>query len=338
MRTVVIITGRNMASVEGEAGKIASAFTKVGITPDVMQFDANNDNRYWDLAIWWTPFISNFVSRQSRWFTPKKVGLCVSYYVIEGYVTGMRRYSNWMKWQTVCTPSNFSKQMMESMGFRVNHVIPHQIPEIMPVDHEYGRNWRDRYPKDKKVILYNGSQIGRKALPKLAEAIKLLSKTRTDFIMVYHTDKLKLAFHTPIDQLAGANVVVEPDFPYIGYSKALGKMCYTDIVVHPAAVEGFGLPVLEALNLGKRLVCIAAPGVNEIATPRNSWMVTNVIPTTLNWSNFIKFTAVDYEPKDLTEQLNLCLNAKNSEIEEKRIEGLNTAKKYYNTYDRFVQF
>lgn len=327
-----------MASVEGVTYQIFNTFQQVGITPDVCQFDRLQRGRYWYLGIWWTPYIPLFIHWQKQWLNIKTFNLVVSYYVIEGEVSGMRGYMDWMKWQTVCVPSHFSKRMMELMGVRVNHVIPHQILEELPIDHNYGRGWRNRFPTDKKIILYNGSQIGRKALPKLRQAIDILSRKRSDFVMVFHTDKVNQPFHTPIKDLSGVNTIIETDFPHIPIAQAYAKMKYADIIVHPAICEGFGLTVLEALNLGKPLVCINANGVNEIATPKNSWMVTDVKQSLANWSDYIKFHISDYDQRYLAEKIDQCLDASPEEIEEKRIEGLNTAKRYYHTYNQFTKF
>jgi glycosyltransferase involved in cell wall biosynthesis len=249
----------------------------------------------------------------------------------------MAVWKDWVNWQYIVTPSKFSKSQIEAMGFTVKEVIPHQIPSIMPIDHEYGKTWRVKFPPNKKILLYNGSQILRKALPSLKLAIDMLSKKRDDFIMVYHTDKQNMPFHTPIWELNGKNSVIETDFPHLPILQVYAKMNYADIIVHPAVVEGFGLPVLETLNLGKPLVCINAPGVNEIANSKNSFMVQNVIRTTLKWQNYINFPVVEYKPDDLANEIENALDAKPETLEEKKIAGLETAKRYYNTYKRFTE-
>jgi glycosyltransferase involved in cell wall biosynthesis len=178
----------------------------------------------------------------------------------------------------------------------------------------------------------------RKALPKLREAINILSQKRSDFVMVFHTDNVNFRWHTPIKDLMGINTVVETDFPRIGLSKTYAKMFYSDVVVHPAVCEGFGLPVAEALALGKKLVCVNAPAVNEIANPSNSWMVMNVYPCPLEWTNWITFWAVDYEAEDLAEQIDLCLDAKADEIENKKAEGFKAVEKLHDSYKAFLKY
>jgi len=342
MKNVMLVTGQRMASVLNEAHKIRNAFYTKGIPCHIYFFNVDHhsktkDKRY-NLAIWWTPLLPLFMSPQKYWLFKEKQDIAVSYYTIEGIVKGLDAHKRWLSWQYIVTPSNFVKSLIEEMGFRVREVIPHQIPNDLPIDDEYGKAWRSKYPANKKVLLYNGSQIVRKALPKLKQAVDLLSTSRSDFVMVYHTDKVREPFHTRVEDLQGVNAVVETDFPHIPLPQALAKMKYSDIIVHPAITEGFGLPIGEALALGKPLVCVNAYGVNEIASPKNSFMVMNVKPSQIAWTNLVTFKVCDYEPSDLALQIGLALDSSKEELEEKRLVGLETVKRFHNTYDRFTEF
>lgn len=341
-KTVMIITGLKMASVENETVKLQNVFTEKGHRCDIYKCDLDRPERSkiprYDIAVWWTPFLPQFLSRQKPWLNYLKEQVAISYFVIEGTVTGISPFRKWLEWQYVVTPSRFAKTCLEEMRVKVREVIPHQVDPNPPIDHVYGRAWRERFPSSKQVLLYNGSPICRKALPKLRRAIDIVSEKRSDFTMVFHTDNVKAPFHTPIHELNGINTVIEGDFPHLSLSQALAKMKYADIIVHPARTEGFGLPVLEALNLGKTLVCVNAPGVNEIASPENSFMVTKTRDARLEWPNFVSFKTVDYEPGDLAEQIILALDASPEIREAKRQAGLATAAKFFHTYDRFTEF
>jgi len=342
MKNVMLVTGQRMASVLNEAHKIRNVFYGRGIPCDLYFFNVHHHSKTkasrYNLAIWWTPLLPMFLSPQRYWLFKQKQDIAVSYYTIEGIVKGLDAHKSWLSWQYIVTPSNFVKSLIEEMGFRVREVIPHQIPSEFPIDHEYGKAWRNRFPSNKKVLLYNGSQIVRKALPKLKQAIDLLSTSRNDFVMVYHTDKVREPFHTRVEELAGSNSIVETDFPHITIDQAYAKMLYSDIIVHPAITEGFGLPVAEALAMGKPLVCINAYGVNEIASPKNSFMVMNIKPQILPDFYYVKFKVCDYEPRDLAYQIGLALDSSKETLEEKRLVGLETVKRFHNSYDRFVEF
>lgn len=341
-RNIILITGSGMASVYNEALKIQSAFHDKGQSCDLVFFNKTSPQttriKTYDLGIWWTPFLPLFISPQRHWLNLQKCRIAVSYYVIEGLVKGVEAHRSWLKWQHIVTPSNFVRSNLERMGVQVKEVVPHQIWASMPVNHEYGRAWRHKFPRDKQILLYNGSQIERKALPKLRRAIDLLSSKRSDFVMVFHTDNVAIPHHTLVKDLHGVNTVVECEFPHIPIECAFAKMFYSDVIVHPAITEGFGLPVLEALNLGKTLVCINAYGVNEIADPKNSFMVMKVTETVLEWKGYITFRVCDYDPQDLADQIGLALDSPREVLAEKHANALETAKRFYNTYERFTRF
>lgn len=342
MKNVMVVTGNFMQSVNNEAGKIKQTFNNNGIDCDIYRCDSDNPLKTripkYDLAIWWTPFLQQYFNRQKPWLNAAKENLAVSYYVIEGIPTWIKGHKNWLDWQYIVAPSKFTAKIIESCGVKVREVIPHQIPAILTIDAEYGEKWRNNLPTNKKILLYNGTQILRKQLPKLNQAIKILSAKRNDFLMVYHTDKVKQDFHTNLSELDAPNTVIQSDFTLLTIEQTLAKMYYSDIVVHPAVTEGFGLPVLEALALGKPLVCIDANGVNEIASVDNSFMVTKVKQSILKWPGYLDFKISDYEPIDLAEQIELALDATPELIEKKRFNGLLDTKRFNRAYDSFLKF
>ena len=341
-KNVIIITGLGMQSVYNECLKIKEAFIRKGYNCDLIFYQHTLPNKTprdkYDLALWFTPLLPMYIPIQKRWLHKGKCRLAVNYYVIEGIVHNMKPYLKWLEWQYIVTPSNFVKSCLEEMEIKVKEVIPHQLTNPMNIDFKYGKSWRSKLPKGKKILLYNGSQIIRKALLKLNEAIKILSKRRNDFVMVYHTDNINAPHHTPISKLDAPNTMIETDFTKLSLEQVYAKMYFSDIIVHPAYCEGFGLPVLEALALEKPLVCIDAYGVNEIANPRNSFMVTNIRPSTYEWRGYLTFKIMDYEPRDLADKIEEALDARNDIIQDKIANAKETVKKFVNTYNRFTEF
>lgn len=341
-KNVMIVTSQYMASVENEALKMASTLIKNKINCDI--YYQNKDrpektkiNRY-DLGIWWTPLLLMYLNRQKRWINPDKCNRSLYYYVIEGKVMGIWSGDRRLKSQEIIAPSNFVKQNIEDMGFKVKEVIPHQIDVPLPIDYYYGFNWRSKLPKNKKILLYNGSQIVRKGLWLLATAIKLLSQKRNDFVMVYHTDNLKQPYHTPIQQLMHQNSIIQTDFPHLQIDQVYAKMFYSDFIIHPAITEGFGLPVLEALALGKPIVTINTYGIDEIATPDNSFMVMNTSPSTMDWKGYIQFKVKLYDPRDLADMIDQALDSPKEVIDSKKAEGYETVKSFQDTYKSFIKY
>jgi len=265
----------------------------------------------------------------------------VWYTVTEGYSKHIEGIARRIKDKYVVTPSKFSKECIEETGLRVKEVIPHQVDEKLNIDYTYGRIWRSRLPKNKKIITYIGNSVMRKGLKELYEAVKILSKKRRDFVVVMHTDNMPSMNGYDVTTFKHPNIVIELEFGKISKSQALAKMYYSDFYIHPAKGEGFGLPVLEALNIGKPLICINAFGVNEIANKKNSFMVDGY---EIGYEDYppsrfslIRFKVVRYDPKDLAEMIDIALDSSKEVIWDKVAYGYETVEKFKNTYDRFIK-
>ncbi len=336
--SMAIATDPRAQSVYNEALKIKRVFEAHGFSTEILDIFSRPSKRY-DGLIFWSPFTHSAISQIFKWDNGRTAGRVIYYFVIEGVLLGGYIHSMWLgaAWKKyIATPSVFAKSMVEKGCLcPVREVIPHQIDPDPPVDHEYGKRWRSRFG-DKKVILYNGSNIVRKGLWKLREAIDILSKRRRDFVVVIHTSDVRLPMHTPVSSLYTVNTIVEPEFGKLSMDKVYAKMLYTDYVVLPSLVEGFGLPVLEALNLGKPVITIDTYGVNEIVDPSNSFMVTRTRDTWISWM-FILFKARDYDPQDLADTMDQALSASREEIQDKVARGKEKAARYHNTYKRFVE-
>jgi glycosyltransferase involved in cell wall biosynthesis len=337
--SVALLSDRECVSIFNEAEKISRVLSAEGFSVKYERYDRPRSiSDKYDAALWVVPLLACYFQHLFVWRIADKVGKQVIYTVTEGVHHRLRPFIDEINKATVITPSKFAERACNHQGVHVDDVIPHQMPEELPIDHEYGKRWRSSLPPSKKVLIYNGSQVLRKGLWKLKEAVDILSKKRSDFVMVFHTDNIENPWHTPTKALKGVNTVVETDFGRLDISKVYAKMAYADVVVHPAMCEGFGLPVAEALTLGKPLICINAPAVNEIASPQNSWMVTEVHPCALEWPYWMTFFAVDYDSRHLAEQIELCLDAKREEIEEKKAKGFEAVKRLHNSYKRLLKW
>ena len=335
---VALLTDRSCVSVANEAEKIRATLSEAGVRVSYEHYDRPRQvSRNYDKYIFFNPLLSCYFVHLFVWNRVVGSERIVVYTVIEGIHDRVRTFVDEVNKVRVVVPSRFVMEMCERQGVHVDGIIPHQVPQRLPIDHEYGRRWRSRFPPGRKVLLYNGSNVKRKGLSKLRAAVDELSRRRSDFIMVFHTDKLGFPFHTPPRELEGANTVVELDFGKVDVSKVYAKMYYSDVIVHPALCEGFGLPVAEALSLGKRLVCIDAPGVNEVASPANSWMVTDVRPHVLEWPYWVKYCCVNYDVNSLVEQIELCLDAGREEVEEKKAKGFEAVSRLQDTYKMFLK-
>jgi len=317
-----------------------ATFEKYGCQADIINYTTTMFpfcKGGYDKMIFWAPYTGGEIAYLHRFWNPLFAKRAISYYVIEGISETAYLQMQFLKKQYIVTPSFFAKECVELTGVEVKEVIPHQIDENMNIDDDFGKRWRNKYPKNKKLLVYIGNPIKRKGLLELRQAVEILSKKRSDFHVVIHTANQPALQGYNINLLRHPNITLELEFGKILKSQALAKMKYADIYVQPSKGEGFGLPVLEALQLGKPLVCINAPAVNEIATPENSFMVEPYEFVTVDYYPSIQFREVNYHPEDLADKIEEALDAPKHVIEEKKQKGYETIKKFRNTYKRFIE-
>ncbi len=328
-----IITDYNCVSIYNESLKIAKVLGDSGFDVEIYSYVDHNKVDKIDNAIFFFPFVSDYMKHIPRWNIK---GKRIFYFVIEGYVYGMTAYRQYIK-GVITTPSRFSADNLRSMQYTVNHVIPHQADRVFEIDHFYGRIWRSLYPSDKKIILYVGSNIVRKGLDRLKQAIDILRKRRKDFIVVLHSQNYRAPYHVDLSKIVGNGIVLEDEFGKIDKSRVYAKMVYSDFIVQPSLVEGFGLPVLEAMGLSKPLITINTFGVNEIANKDNSFMVMNTVEKKLYVSLWGFFRIKDYDPEDLADTIDHALDASKDVIEDKKAKELETVRRFHDTYSFFAK-
>jgi len=295
----------------------------------------------YDKAIFWLPYqrieLNNFIMFRRKLNLEKEIW----YLVVEGIAKHIEGIARRIKDKYVVTPSNFSKECIEETGLKVKEVVPHQTDKKLDIDYAYGKMWRKKLPRNKKIITYIGNSVMRKGLIELYEAVKILSRKRNDFIVVLHTDNMPSMNGYDVTTLKHPNIVLQLEFGKITKAQALAKVYYSDFYIHPAKSEGFGLPVLEALQMGKPLICINAFGVNEIANKKNSFMVDGYEVSYENYPpkgfQLITFKVVKYDPKDLAGMIDIALDSPKEVIWDKIAYGYETVEKFKNTYDRFIQ-
>jgi spore maturation protein CgeB len=67
-------------------------------------------------------------------------------------------------------------------------------------------------------------------------------------------------------------------------------------------------------------------------------MVEHVWPEPQAWGDWITFWSVGYDSKDLAEQIELCLDARKEEVEERRARGYEAVKPLHDSYKRLLKF
>jgi len=150
--------------------------------------------------------------------------------------------------------SYFTKECLEKANLRVIDVIHHaidfeEVERAKKLAEKYQKKLRQDF-KDRVIFVYVGRDDHRKQLDRLMQAIDILNeKAPNDFVLLLHTElRRQELFKRP-------NVYIVGDFGSRSHEEVLGLLGACDYLVFPSACEGFGLPVLETLAMGRPVVC-----------------------------------------------------------------------------------
>lgn len=126
---------------------------------------------------------------------------------------------------------------------------------------------KEKYKLPEKYILYLGTLQPRKNLPILIEAYaQLPAEIKTEFKLVLAGGKGH-NFDVRIEKTA-EKYKLSDDIIFPGYIQEEDKaavMAGADIFCFPSLYEGFGMPILEAMNLGVPVVASSIPPHREVA-------------------------------------------------------------------------
>lgn len=227
-------------------------------------YNTHIPNRYYDAVIYIGSLMNQDVGRYYRYiFWTRKH---IYYGVTEGppilSILGKSALMN----SVVVVPSNYVKWELENLGIRVDYVIPHGIN--LNLFNSVGKNneWR-RYVFGKKIVcLYVAHRNLRKGFKELLEAWKLTKASKDENVMlVLHTtsEPNRISGETEIISSNG-NVYVTEQILKLDKIGLIKLYKDSDIYIHGALAEGFGLPILEAMACGLPVLTLDAPPMNEI--------------------------------------------------------------------------
>lgn len=113
----------------------------------------------------------------------------------------------------------------------------------------------------------------------------------------------------------------------------------SDVVVVPSLSEGFGLPIIEAFSVGKLVITLDAPPMNEVNTEKTGYLVKTkkeYVAKNIegDWTAMVRYRVPDM--KDFVEKLRESIRDVN-ERKSKALRALSEAKKYdcNNLYRKF---
>lgn len=184
--------------------------------------------------------------------------------------------------------SPFGVRQMEAKGIECDYV-PHSIDTkiFKPTDKIQGQNAREFMGVEGKFVIgmnaanKSSGLVHRKAFGENLLAFSLFYKTHPDAILYLHTDPLGGTSGWNLIQMIQAmgipqEAVIFPNFVDYKYGISsedlAGFYSAMDVLLAPSWGEGFGVPTIEALACGTRVI-----GSNWAATPdlvsEDSWLV-----------------------------------------------------------------
>jgi glycosyltransferase involved in cell wall biosynthesis len=145
---------------------------------------------------------------------------------------------------------------------------PSVLDYYPPVNSDTCRTFRKSYTVPDKFLLYPARMWNHKNHLRLISAIALLKTNyQLDIPLVLCGSETS---QTPIIQSTIDRLGLTEQVRWIGYVspealKCLYHMCHT--VILPSLFEGWGFPTVEAMSIGKPLICADIPSLREVCGP-----------------------------------------------------------------------
>ena len=301
----------------------------------------------WDSIISLVPLWPRYIFESVRLCAPWLAKRFWLYGPVDGPYTQNEAFfmvmRNTMTVDRLATCSEYCRESMAKSGIHVRHVIHHGLD---PDDFKFDKATRDERMKrlreqhpGRTIFFSNLNPIKRKGFDHLASAIQILSKKRAeDFIFVLHTGRDRALHHEP--KLAKIpNLVIEDAYNQLPFRNIALKTMSCDVFVFPSLLEGFGLPVLEAMMSKRAIICADYPAMNELVDPKSAWMIPVTDVNTEKWEGPGCYAPMcHYEPSQLASCMEQAMDNP-KECKEKAARAHNRSKNYHylKVYEPFMK-
>ena len=268
-----LISTGDALSLKAISSDIGKVLAKNGIAPIITtQFFPNFiTQKTVDAVIFFYPADPIFsASYVGYYVTFKSVfsGPMLFYTTIEGRPYSSTNLPVMFRYVNFIANSLYTKRKLEEAGLKVEALVPHGIiPEDIQTAIEVSKDLRKKEEetlKDKVIFGYMGTTHIRKNLQGLIDAVKILNeKGRKDFAV------LLLTYPDQVDLQGVENIYIVGDIRTKNRIQVLSYLASLDFVIHPARSEGFGMPVLEGMAVGKVVLHGDFPPLNEFSSQYN---------------------------------------------------------------------
>lgn len=195
------------------------------------------------------------------------------YTTVEGKLWRFSLLSPFWKYVTFIANSEYTRKKLVEAELKVEAVVPHGIDfdDIEQAKLMSGelRTRREKMVGKRVVFGYVGSKHIRKNVEGLLEAVQQLNEEfKNEFILNLVCEPVE----TP------ENVYMVSRFGTLSYIQTLAFIHSCDFLVFPTLCEGFGLPLLEAMALGRIVLHCWFEPLSEISSRETNitWDYENI--------------------------------------------------------------
>jgi len=307
---MAIFSLRSAASFRNQADLLYKAAVHYGYECDPKDLSerAVYPKDHWDrvlvLGPLWPRYVFDCVRLAAPWISRD----FTLYGPVDGPYLQNETFFQVIKNMRVLTTSQACYEWMTKSGVKVQGICPHGIDPLdfqFDASEKYNRleKLREQYP-GRTVFFSNINPLHRKGFDRLAQALEILAKKRPDkYIFILHTGKARaLQIHPDLAKVP--DLIIEDAYGSLPFRAMALKTMNCDVFVWPSKLEGFGLPVLEAMAAGRVIVSTDAPAHNEMISSKEAWMVPIKDVHQERWEGPGCLAQLhEYEAQDLTEAM-----------------------------------
>lgn len=181
---------------------------------------------------------------------------CIYYGVAEGLPVLTPQARSILEKCIVVVPSNFVKTCVERVGVKVHAVIPHAV-NIPDPDLQFSMSLREKLLKDhgcRYIVGWLGANQYRKGLDIVLDLVEYLPREICLMLITGYGE-----VNIP-EELPRNVIFMDTVFRIDNIANYINVF---DVLLNTSRSEGFGLPVYEALALGKKVVIPSIPVFKE---------------------------------------------------------------------------
>jgi len=275
---MAIFSLRSAASFRNQSALLYKTGVKMGYLVEEKDLAerVNFPHETWDRMIILAPLWPRYCFDSVRLAAPWVARKTTLYGPVDGPYTLNVQLFEVLKNLPIVTTSKFCFEALRRSGVQARGICYHGINHE---DFKFGdveglprmKGLRQRYP-GRTIFFSNINPLHRKGLPHLAKALKVLQEKRPGkWIFILHTGRAKALELCP-DLAKTQDLIIEDAYNVLPYGEIAFKTACCDVFVWPSLLEGFGLPLLEAMASRKAIVCLNVEPMNELVSHDEAFM------------------------------------------------------------------